>query len=63
MKARHLLALAPPIALLASGWVANRVEPRVLGLPFLLVWIAGWVVLTSVIMGVIYRLDRRPPTS
>ena len=37
---------------------ANRVRPYVLGLPFLLFWITAWVVLTSVIMGTIYALDR-----
>ncbi len=36
---------------------ANRVEPYVLGMPFLMFWIAGWVLLTSVIMGMIYLLD------
>lgn len=63
MKVRHLLALVPPTALLASGWVANRVEPMVLGLPFLLVWIAGWVVATSLVMWVVYHLDHRPPSA
>jgi hypothetical protein len=28
-----------------------------LGLPFIMFWIAMWVVLTSVIMGIIYKLD------
>ena len=37
---------------------ANRVEPYVLGLPFLLFWIVLWVVMTSVVMGVVYALDR-----
>jgi len=29
-----------------------------LGLPFLLFWVTAWVVLTSVIMWIIYVLDR-----
>jgi hypothetical protein len=37
---------------------ANRVEPYVLGLPFLLFWIVLWVVITSVVMGVVYAFDR-----
>jgi hypothetical protein len=37
---------------------ANRVTPYVLGLPFLLFWVTAWVVLTSVIMWIIYVLDR-----
>ncbi|MBX6364311.1 MAG: DUF3311 domain-containing protein [Gemmatimonadetes bacterium] len=37
---------------------ANRVEPFVLGLPFLLFWILAWVVVTSGTLGVIYALDQ-----
>jgi hypothetical protein len=33
------------------------VEPRVLGMPFLLAWIVGCVLLTSVVMAVVGRLD------
>ncbi len=36
---------------------ANRVEPFVLGLPFILFWAVAWVVLTSAIMAVVYVLD------
>ena len=36
---------------------ANRVEPVVLGMPFILFWIVLWVVLTSVIMAIVYQLD------
>ncbi len=38
---------------------ANRLEPRIFGLPFLLAWIVGWIILTPAIMAVIYRRDRR----
>ena len=38
--------------------LANRVEPYVLGLPFLLFWIVAWVLITSGVMGLIYALDR-----
>jgi hypothetical protein len=30
----------------------------VLGLPFLLAWIVAWVIMTSIIMAMIYKLDR-----
>ncbi len=53
----HLAALLPTIGLLAGIPFANRVEPFVLGLPFLLFWIVAWVVATSAIMGVIWWLD------
>jgi uncharacterized protein DUF3311 len=36
---------------------ANRAEPHVLGLPFLLFWVVLWVALTGPVMGVIYVLD------
>jgi hypothetical protein len=35
----------------------NRVEPLVLGMPFVLGWIVAWVVLSSIIMAIVYRLD------
>jgi hypothetical protein len=38
--------------------LANRVEPYVFGLPFLLFWIVLWVVITSLVMGIVYSLDR-----
>ena len=58
MKAHRWLALLPVIGMLGGVPFANRVEPYVLGLPFLLFWIVLWVVITSVVMGVVYTLDR-----
>ena len=58
MRRHHLLALLPLAALLGAPYFANRVEPRVLGLPFLLAWCVGAVLLTSATMAVIHRLDR-----
>ena len=54
----HWLAVVPMLGLLGGLPFVNRVEPYVLGLPLLMAWIVGWVVATSVVMGVIYRLDR-----
>jgi hypothetical protein len=59
MRGYHLLALLPAIGLVAGIPFANRAEPYVLGLPFLLFWIVAWVVATSAIMGTIWLLDRR----
>ncbi|HET7479661.1 MAG TPA: DUF3311 domain-containing protein [Rubrobacteraceae bacterium] len=53
----YLLAALPFIAILGGIVFANRVEPYVLGLPFILFWIVLWVVLTSGIMATIYRID------
>ena len=51
---------------LIRGEVRRRVcdvqrleQPYVLGMPPLLAWIVGWVLLTSAFMGLILALDRR----
>ena len=58
MRRHHFLALLPLAALLGAPFIANRVEPRILGLPFLLAWCVGAVLLTSAVMALIHRLDR-----
>lgn len=58
MRRYRWLALVPAIGMLGGVPFANRVEPYILGLPFLLFWITLWVVLTSAIMGLILVLDR-----
>jgi hypothetical protein len=58
LRPYRLLAALPTIGLLAGVPFANRVEPYVLGLPFLLFWIVAWVVATSAIMWLIWILDR-----
>ena len=62
-RRHHVLALVPLLALLFSPYIANRLQPRILGMPFLLGWIVVWVLLTSVVMAVILRLDRDAPDS
>ncbi|MEO7360756.1 MAG: DUF3311 domain-containing protein, partial [Gemmatimonadaceae bacterium] len=49
-RRHHLLAVVPLLALLLAPYIANRLEPRILGMPFLLGWIVVWVLLTSVVM-------------
>ena len=61
LRPYHLLALLPTLGLLGGVTFANRVEPYVLGLPFLLFWVVMWVVLTSGIMALITSLDSRHP--
>lgn len=56
-RRHHLLALVPLGALLGAPYIANRLEPRILGMPFLLGWIVAWVIITSIVMAVILRLD------
>ena len=59
MRLYRLIPVVPAVALVGAGWFANRVEPTILGLPFLLAWIVGWVIITSGAMGLVYYLDRR----
>lgn len=57
MRAIYALGVVPLFGFFGGIFFANRVEPYVLGLPFILFWITAWVVLTAVIMGVIYVFD------
>jgi Protein of unknown function (DUF3311) len=57
MRMIRLLALLPFVALLGGPFFANRVEPTILGMPFLLAWCAAWIVLSTAIMAIVYRFD------
>ena len=57
MRLVYFLAALPFLGILVGIVFANRVEPFVLGMPFVLSWIVAWVLLTSVIMAVVYRID------
>jgi hypothetical protein len=56
-RLRFVLAALPIAALSIAVPLVNCVEPRIFGLPFLLVWIAAWVILTPAIIWVIGRLE------
>ncbi|MGZ3496782.1 MAG: DUF3311 domain-containing protein [Vulcanimicrobiaceae bacterium] len=56
---RVALALASPLMLTFAIPFVNRIEPRILGLPFLLAWITGWVMLTPLFLFAVYRLEGR----
>ncbi|MFL9901189.1 DUF3311 domain-containing protein [Paraburkholderia fungorum] len=53
----RVLAALPFVGMLLGVPFVNRVEPLVLGMPFVLAWIVMWVVLSSIIMAIVYRLD------
>ncbi|MDM5337509.1 DUF3311 domain-containing protein [Fictibacillus enclensis] len=53
------LALIPFIGLLGGTYFANKVTPYIFGMPFLLGYCVIWVVITTVIMVIIYKLDPR----
>lgn len=53
-KKIYLLTLIPA---LGSLFVINKVEPYVLGLPFVLFWAICWVVLTSLFLIIANQVD------
>lgn len=59
MKKLYVLTLIPFIGILGFLPLVNRIEPYVLGMPFYMFWMAMWVVLTSVILAIMYKLDPR----
>jgi hypothetical protein len=59
MKLQHVLAAVPFAGVLVGMFFANSVEPYVLGLPFAMFWVVAWVIVSSALMAVVYRLDER----
>jgi hypothetical protein len=59
MKVQHALAALPFVGILVGMFFANSVKPYVLGLPFAMFWVVMWVVLSSGLMAIVYRLDTR----
>lgn len=53
------LALVPILALTLGIPFANRVEPRIVGLPFLLAYIVVWILLTPAFLLAVYRSEHR----
>ena len=52
-----VVALIPFCAMCFSVSVWDRVYPVVLGLPFNFFWLLSWIVLTSVCLGIVYRIE------
>jgi xanthosine utilization system XapX-like protein len=53
---RWLVAL-PFLGILVGIAFVNQVEPLVFGMPFVLAWIVGWVVVGAAAMAIVYALD------
>ncbi|MBT2728315.1 DUF3311 domain-containing protein [Bacillus sp. ISL-75] len=53
-----LLIILPIISQLAVLPFVNRIDPVVLGLPFLQFWLFLWIVLTPLCTFGIYQLDK-----
>jgi hypothetical protein len=62
-KLALILGAIPFITLVFALPLVNRIEPMILGLPFLLFWILFWVILTPLILFVAYILEKKynPP--
>jgi len=54
-----VLAVIPFLALTLGPFVANRLEPRIFGLPFLLAYCVFWVLVTPVFLLCVDRLRKR----
>jgi hypothetical protein len=52
------VAVVPMLVLVAGLPFVNHVDPVVFGLPFLLVWIVGWVMATPLFLGAAYLIVR-----
>lgn len=57
MKIQNFLAILPFIGILGGIYFVNKVTPYVLGMPFILFYIVLWVVLTSGIMAIVFKMD------
>ena len=55
-----VLAAFPPVMLTLAIPLVNRVEPRILGFPFLLAWMVFWVAITPLFLLAADRVGRRP---
>jgi len=54
-----LVAALPFVGLCFTVSLWDRVQPMVLGLPFNLFWLMAWIVLTSVCLRIVYRIETR----
>ncbi|MGA4847433.1 DUF3311 domain-containing protein [Streptomyces sp. G5(2025)] len=51
------LLLVPAVLYGAAPLVANRIEPRVLGVPFLLAWVIAATIVSPLVIWLVARLD------
>ena len=54
-----LLGLVPFAAMCFSVTLWDRVEPTILGIPFNLAWLMGWIVLSTLCLWGASRLERK----
>ncbi|MGH3313216.1 MAG: DUF3311 domain-containing protein [Streptomyces sp.] len=51
------LLLVPAVLYCAAPLVANSIEPRILGVPFLLAWIIAATIISPLVIWAVARLD------
>ncbi|MED3623756.1 DUF3311 domain-containing protein [Neobacillus thermocopriae] len=56
-KYAQVLLIIPFIGMCVLLPIANRIEPYILGMPFLLFWIVLWMGLSSLVLFIVYKLD------
>jgi len=54
-----ILGAIPFITMVFALPLVNRIEPVILGLPFLLFWLLAWVVMTPFILMVAYFIEKK----
>ena len=57
MTGARWLAILPFLGILVGTAYVNQVEPLVFGMPFVLAWLVGWVIVGAAIMALVYALD------
>ena len=61
--ARVLAGAYLVVAMICVTWPGfvpfARVEPQILGLPFAMAWVAGWVAGVFVVLALVERVERR----
>ncbi|MGB8952555.1 MAG: DUF3311 domain-containing protein [Candidatus Aminicenantales bacterium] len=58
-KLALILGAVPFIMLVFALPLVNRIEPVILGFPFVLFWIILWVILTPLILFAAYLLEKK----
>ncbi len=54
-----LIGAVPFVMLVFALPLVNRVEPIVLGLPFILFWIMLWIILTPALLFLAFRIEKQ----
>jgi hypothetical protein len=54
-----ILGAIPFIAMVFALPLVNRIEPIILGLPFLLFWLLAWVVMTPFVLFAAYFFEKK----